>query len=172
MHAASPSTITTGVAWVDQLILWTLVVSILGGAAWKVIRWAIPFFRRADEVFATILGSVREGRRSLDDRLDAIEHELFPNSGGSLRDAIDRTERHGARTEEKIDDHIEQSALILKRGRESEQEIRRDLIEQREASREREAQIWDVLKHVSEALPIVAQSAPPHEDHNDHEEHP
>lgn len=31
---------------------------------------------------------------SLDDRLSGIEHELHPNSGGSMRDAIDRVERH------------------------------------------------------------------------------
>ena len=59
----------------DDLAIVVAVVfvgSIIVGAGIKIWRAVVPFIRRADEVFATILG--RDGTRSLDDRLDTIEH--------------------------------------------------------------------------------------------------
>lgn len=35
---------------------------------------------------------------AIEDRLGSVEHELHPNSGGSLRDAIDRVDERTART--------------------------------------------------------------------------
>lgn len=157
MHAANASsnTITTGIPWVDSLILWTLVASIFLGAGIKIWRAVVPFIRRADEVFATILG--RDGTRSLDDRLDTIEHELFPNSGGSMRDAIDRVEKHMTDVDRKVvgvaenlDDHVEQSRLIQRRGRQAEEEIR------------------STITTLAEAVKIAAQSTPPHDEQEEH----
>lgn len=36
-----------------------------------------------------------------------VKHEMFPNSGKSMRDAVDRMEARQIRIEEKLDDHIE-----------------------------------------------------------------
>jgi hypothetical protein len=35
-----------------------------------------------------------------------VKHEMFPNSGTSMRDAVDRMEERQIRIEEKLDDHI------------------------------------------------------------------
>jgi hypothetical protein len=39
------------------------------------------------------LRTMRAEHKATNDRLAAIEHELHPNSGGSLRDAVDRVEQ-------------------------------------------------------------------------------
>lgn len=36
-----------------------------------------------------------------------VKHEMFPNSGTSLRDAVDRMEERSIRIEDKLDSHIE-----------------------------------------------------------------
>lgn len=156
MRSAGPSAITTGIPWIDALIPWTIVAGIIGGAAAKVLHWAIPFFRRLDEVIETILG--RDGKPPLDDRLDTIEHELFPNSGGSMRDVVDRVEKHMTDVDgkvvgvaENLDDHVEQSKLMRARGRETEHEIRQ------------------TISNLAEAVKIAAQSTPPHCDDPEHE---
>lgn len=38
--------------------------------------------------------------------VDQVKHEVFPNSGKSMRDAVDRMEARQIRIEEKLDDHI------------------------------------------------------------------
>jgi hypothetical protein len=35
-----------------------------------------------------------------------VKHEMFPNSGKSMRDVVDRMEERQIRIEEKLDDHI------------------------------------------------------------------
>lgn len=37
----------------------------------------------------------------------AVKHEMFPNSGSSLRDAVDRIEQKMDSAEKKLDGHIE-----------------------------------------------------------------
>lgn len=39
--------------------------------------------------------------------VSAVKHEVFPNSGSSLRDAVDRMEERQIRIEGKLDNHIE-----------------------------------------------------------------
>jgi len=46
------------------------------------------------------------GRPGVMSRLSSIEHELHPNSGLSMRDAINRTEKQGKEMAEKLDTHM------------------------------------------------------------------
>jgi hypothetical protein len=54
-------------------------------------RFARSFMRTFTEIIDTILGT--EGQKGISDRLATIEHEMHPNSGQSLRDAINRIEK-------------------------------------------------------------------------------
>lgn len=75
--------------------------------------------RRLLGVSDVILGNEQSGHPSLAARLDAIEHELHPNSSLSLRDAIDRVEREtkSLRTE------IRRNATASRKRREQDREV-------------------------------------------------
>lgn len=88
---------TTGVTGVDTLVVWSLAITaILGGIAlvWRAVR---RIARTVDEFAEDWNGTPpRRGvpaRPGVMERLDRIEHELHPNSGSSLRDAVDRVEQ-------------------------------------------------------------------------------
>jgi hypothetical protein len=103
---AAPS---TGVPAVDTLLVWGGVVSLvvtLGALAWRGIRSGVRIGRRMDEFIDDWRGEpsrpgvparpgVMERMEGLetrmngfDDDLQRIKHELYPNGGGSLRDAV------------------------------------------------------------------------------------
>lgn len=44
--------------------------------------------------------------REIADAMKAVLHELKPNSGKSLRDAVNRIERQGVETKNALDEHI------------------------------------------------------------------
>lgn len=89
----------TGVADVDQAAVWSVTLgAIAGGAAllWRLTRGARRVIGRLED-FADDWHGVpaRPGvpeRPGVMARLDRIEHELHPNSGSSLRDAVNRIE--------------------------------------------------------------------------------
>jgi hypothetical protein len=106
---------TTGVASIDAAAVWCgAVVALSGGAAllWRISRAARRLAHRIDEFADDWQGTEPRpgvpGRSGVMARLDAIErqgaataarverieHELHPNSGSSLRDALDRVEQH------------------------------------------------------------------------------
>jgi hypothetical protein len=129
--------ITTGVGWVDSMILWAGAVAALCGAIFtitKFVRAAIRVGRKLDRLATQLLGD--DETKSLDERLSSIEHELHPNSGGSMRDAVDRTERALA-------DHIEQSRVLLEAGHATEADLRK------------------AITDIADALPTIAKSTPP-----------
>lgn len=98
----------TGIPLVDSVAVWgASTVAILGaaGALWRPTRRIV---RRLGEFLDDWDGApgrpgvparpgVMERLGGIDKRLTAVEHELHPNSGGSLRDALDRVDRRTKR---------------------------------------------------------------------------
>ena len=127
----------TGVEWVDGMILWIgAIAAILAGlfTIGKAVKAGIRIARRLDRVATQLLGD--DETPSLDDRLSSIEHELHPNGGSSMRDAVNRTEKALA-------EHVEQSARLLEKGQGTEAELRK------------------ALSDLAAAMPTVAESTPP-----------
>lgn len=100
----------TGVPAVDTVLVWGGAVSLAGGLAalaWRSTRGVVRFGRRVDQFIDDWQGeppragvparpgvmermSGLEGRMGgVEDELQRIKHELYPNSGASLRDAVD-----------------------------------------------------------------------------------
>lgn len=104
----------TGIESLDTLVIWVGALTVIGGAVaflWRGTRGIRRVARRFDEFADDWQGTesrpgvpARAGVMSrlarfevslvsLHDRIGAVEHELHPNSGSSLRDAVDRVER-------------------------------------------------------------------------------
>lgn len=101
---------TTGVSFVDHAAIWATAIAavfVLGGLLWRLAR---PLRRvvRIVEDFADDWHGVParpgvEGRAGVMERLGRIErsmgavaHEVRPNNGSSMRDAMDRVDRRTA----------------------------------------------------------------------------
>lgn len=108
-----------------------------GISAWTVIAWAVfialiagvikklwPVVKKLADFLDDVAGEpARPGvpaRAGLMERVQRIEHELFPNSGKSLRDQTNRMEQKLDRDNERIgelsdqmDEHITQSTQII-----------------------------------------------------------
>ncbi len=87
---------STGIASVDQVVVWSVAITaIIGLLAW-VIRAVRRIARTVDDFAEDWNGTPeRRGvpaRPGVMERLGRIEHELHPNSGLSLRDAVNRIE--------------------------------------------------------------------------------
>ncbi|MEU3255956.1 hypothetical protein [Streptomyces sp. NPDC006997] len=98
---------STGVPAVDQLVLWSVALVAIAGLvtlAVRVIRIVRRAAARVDEFVDDWQGvpsrpgvperpgvMTRLGR--IEGRITSMEHELRPNSGHSLRDAVDRVDR-------------------------------------------------------------------------------
>jgi len=92
------------VAWVIGLAALLAALAVIWKAARTVLAWA----RRVNNFFEDWAGEparagvperpgVMSRLASMDERLVRVEHELHPNSGESLRDAVDQI--HGATVE-------------------------------------------------------------------------
>lgn len=98
---------STGIPAVDTAVIWSLAAVAIAGAlalAWRMARAAIRILRRMDDLADDWQGvpgrpGVRERPgvmarlEGIEARVSHIEHELRPNSGRSLRDAVDRVDR-------------------------------------------------------------------------------
>lgn len=96
----------TGVPVVDAAVIWSVAVAALAGVValgWRGVRAVRRIAARLDdfaEDWAGIPGRPGvPGRKGVMERLDGIEarigrveHELQPNSGSTLRDAVDRVD--------------------------------------------------------------------------------
>lgn len=97
----------TGNGLVDAILLWGAVAAALAGlctVVWRVVRWAVLLGRKVNTFIDDFYGEeARPGvpaRPGLLERVGGVEetlagvvHELHPNDGGSLRDAVDLANR-------------------------------------------------------------------------------
>ncbi|MFI1956129.1 hypothetical protein ACH437_30545 [Streptomyces xinghaiensis] len=104
----------TGVPALDSVLVWGGAVSLLGGlvaVVWRLVRGAARFGRRVNEFIDDWRGEparpgvpprpgVMERMGRLEERMGGVEgdlqrikHELYPDSGASLRDAVDLANR-------------------------------------------------------------------------------
>ncbi|MFD4314971.1 hypothetical protein [Streptomyces sp. NPDC058548] len=103
--------VETGIPALDTALVWGGAASILVGllaGLWRGVRALARFFLRAGRLLDDFLGEperpgvparpgVMERIQNIDTRVTRVEHELYPNSGASLRDAIDLANRRLAR---------------------------------------------------------------------------
>lgn len=101
----------TGVPALDTVLVWGGALTLLvaaGTAAWRAIRAAARLGRRTNNFMDDWYGEeqrpgvtgrpgVMERIGGIEDRLTRVEHELYPNSGDSLRDAVDQANERLAR---------------------------------------------------------------------------
>ncbi|WNI31499.1 hypothetical protein [Streptomyces sp. ITFR-6] len=93
----------TGIPAIDAVLVWGGVGSVVmaaGAALWRITRGVLHMSRRV-ELFMDDWSGAEErpgvpGRPGVmarlggfEDRMTRVEHELYPNSGESLRDAVD-----------------------------------------------------------------------------------
>ncbi|MFJ1708584.1 hypothetical protein [Kitasatospora sp. NPDC088346] len=96
---------TTGAASLDAVLLWCGAVVAIAGAAgllWRATRGAHRLARRVEDFIDGWAGTdehpgVMARLDRIEHKLGTVEHELHPNSGGSLRDAVDRVDQRTAR---------------------------------------------------------------------------
>ncbi|MFB7576972.1 hypothetical protein [Streptomyces sp. NPDC056165] len=98
---------TTGVPAVDVVVVRCVAGSALAGILvllWRMVRSVHRVVTRVDEFVDDWQGvpgrpgvperpGVMARLDAIEDRLGRVEHELHPNSGASLRDAVDRVDR-------------------------------------------------------------------------------
>ncbi|REE62112.1 hypothetical protein BX257_4725 [Streptomyces sp. 3212.3] len=101
---AAEVTDSTGVPAVDTLVVWSLAAVAIAGAAataWRIGRWLRRIAVRVDEFVDDWQGvpgrpgvperpGVMTRLDRIEGRIGRVEHELQPNSGHSLRDAVNR----------------------------------------------------------------------------------
>ncbi|MEV6740461.1 hypothetical protein AB0N14_27325 [Streptomyces sp. NPDC051104] len=101
----------TGIPALDAALVWGGAISVLGGVgtvAWRIVRASTHLGGRATQFFDDWYGEegrpgvpsrpgVMERVAGIENRLSRVEHELYPNSGGSLRDAVDLANQRLAR---------------------------------------------------------------------------
>ncbi|MFC8723783.1 hypothetical protein [Streptomyces bacillaris] len=91
----------------EAVLLWGGVITMVAGLVaglWRVVRGLVSTWRRLDQYIADWYGEperpgvparpgVMERVAGMEVRLGRMEHELHPNGGASLRDAIDEANR-------------------------------------------------------------------------------
>ncbi|MDN3056169.1 hypothetical protein PH213_16775 [Streptomyces sp. SRF1] len=97
---------TTGIPGVDLAVVWCGVVATVGGALgllYRASRGARRLAARLGDLADDWQGTparpgvsarpgVMQRLDAIEQQLAAVEHELHPNSGASLRDAVDRVD--------------------------------------------------------------------------------
>jgi hypothetical protein len=97
---------STGVHGLDLLAVWAAAMAAIAGALalmWRITRGARHLARRLGDLADDWTGvpgrpgvpgheGVMARLGAIEDRLASVEHELRPNSGSSMRDAIDRVD--------------------------------------------------------------------------------
>ncbi|WP_181387239.1 hypothetical protein [Streptomyces sp. Act143] len=95
---------STGVPAVDGVLVWGGAISLLlgvGTAVWRVGRAALQLFQRTTQFLDDWYGEgprpgvparpgVLERMAGMEERLARVYHEVYPNGGDSLRDAVNQ----------------------------------------------------------------------------------
>ena len=94
-------------AFLESVSLWTLAMWVVAlVVVWGLIKKVWPLLRKLGDFLDDVAGEpARPGvpaRAGLMERVQRIEHELFPNSGKSLRDQTDRIEEKVNSDDERI----------------------------------------------------------------------
>jgi hypothetical protein len=98
---------STGVPAVDTIVVWCVAGTALAGILvllWRLVRGVRQVVVRVDDFVDDWQGvpsrpgvperpGVMARLDAIEGRLSNVEHELHPNSGSSLRDAVDRVDR-------------------------------------------------------------------------------
>lgn len=142
--------ITTGIGWLDWLLLAAAVVTALG-TGWKVLYDRVaPVYRKIDNFLDDWSGQPeRPGvprQSGVMERLSQLEH----NGGASIKDSVTRIEM-------KLDDHIAESSKVMAEGA-------REWAQHQHDAEKRDGEIASLrstVANLSEALPIIAKSTPP-----------
>ncbi|MFE5258225.1 hypothetical protein [Streptomyces coelicoflavus] len=97
----------TGVPAVDAVVVWCVAGTALAGILvmlWRLVRGVRQVVTRVDDFVDDWQGvpgrpgvperpGVMARLDAIESRLSRVEHEMQPNSGHSLRDAVDRVDR-------------------------------------------------------------------------------
>lgn len=112
-------------AFLEGLSVWTVLAWAAAAAiVWGIIRKLWPVVKKLADFLDDVAGEpARPGvpaRAGLMERVQRIEHELFPNSGKSLRDQTNRMEekldRDNVRIDEltvQVEQHLSKSDEII-----------------------------------------------------------
>ncbi|MEZ7005810.1 hypothetical protein [Streptomyces sp. AD55] len=101
----------TGIPALDTLLVWGGAITVLAGVVtvvWRAVRGLAHFARRVEQFMDDWAGQparagvpvrpgVMERMAGMEERLGRVEHELYPNTGHSLRDAVDLANHRLAR---------------------------------------------------------------------------
>lgn len=79
---------------------WILALALLIGAILVIGKFARSLYRGVQRIEAT-LGTDEKGR-TIAQRLDDVEHQLFPNGGGSLADKVNKIDSRQVELETKV----------------------------------------------------------------------
>ncbi|MEV6790913.1 hypothetical protein AB0M87_02705 [Streptomyces sp. NPDC051320] len=104
---------STGISAVDTVVVWSLACAAIVaaiGVLWRLTRGFRRIMARVDDIVddwqgvqprpgipgrpgvMARLGGIEARAAGIEERLGSVEHELHPNSGQSLRDAVDRVD--------------------------------------------------------------------------------
>lgn len=98
-------------AWLETISLWKtlLIICIVWVIIGKLIK-TLPQVKSAIEIFMNLALLPQ-----MQAKLNSVHHEVFPNSGKSLRDAVDQTKQSVDEVREVVEDHyIEQKEISNK----------------------------------------------------------
>lgn len=141
---------TTGIGWLDTVLVWCTVATILFGAYKVFAEMVLPKLRRIDQFLDDWNGQAeRPGvprRSGVMERLDQLEH----NGGTSIKDQV-------ARIEDKLDDHVTESAKVVAEGNAA---YAKHLHEAEHRDKEID-RLKAVVTNLSEAIRDVAKPTPP-----------
>jgi hypothetical protein len=181
----APSPLSTGNSLLDHVILWAVILSALGGGAAVIKSHVLPFFRALSNFLSDWTGEparagvperlgVMARLEEQDEQMRKVRHELHPNGGTSMRDAVDRVDEAAkvaavkATKAAEMAETAAQVATANKAALDAHIKQADAIVEQGAADK---AALWlnaekntAALSEMAKAVQLAAQSTPPHEE--------